>query len=265
LDKKAGGKFMNIRILGAHNRESQTASCICFLIDDTLSIDAGGLTSNLSISEQKQLNSIILTHQHYDHIRDIPAIALNLSLLGASIEVYATANVCATIKAHLLNGEVYPKFQELPEPKPTVSFNDITPYVPQTIDGHEILAIPVNHLSTTVGYQVSDKQGGTIFYTADTGPGLSDCWKNISPHLLFVDVTMPNVYEEFARETGHLTPNLLGQELIAFRECKGYLPDVIAVHMDVGLEPKIKEEIAAVAEELNISITVAQEGMQLHV
>jgi ribonuclease BN (tRNA processing enzyme) len=265
LDKKAGGKVMNIRILGAHNRESQTACCICFLIDNTLAVDAGGLTSNLSISEQERLSTIILTHQHFDHIRDIPTIALNLSLLGASIEVYATASVCATIKAHLLNGEVYPKFQELPESKPTVIFNDITPYVPQTIDGHEILAIPVNHISTTVGYQISDKQGGAIFYTADTGPGLSNCWEKISPQLLFVDVTMPNVYEEFAKETGHLTPSLLGQELIVFKECKGYLPDVIAVHMDIGLEPKIKEEIAAIAEELDISITVAKEGMELRV
>jgi phosphoribosyl 1,2-cyclic phosphodiesterase len=256
---------MDIRILGAHHCESKTTSCVCFLIDGTLAIDAGGLTSNLSISAQQKLAAILLTHQHYDHIKDIPAIALNLFLRGASIEVYSTANVRATIETHLLNGEVYPEFQKLPVTKPTISLNVIKPYKPQMVDGHGILAIPVKHFDGTVGYQVSDNQGKIMFYTADTGPGLSNCWKHVSPQLLIIDVTLPNAYEEFAKETGHLTPNLLEKELIIFQEHKGYLPQVVAVHMDTGFEHKIKGEIAAVAEALNISITMAQEGMQLHI
>lgn len=256
---------MNIHILGAHNSESQTTGCVCFLIDNTLAIDAGSLTSNLSILNQQKLTAILLTHQHYDHIRDIPGIALNLSLRGASIEVYSTAKVRATIETHLLNGKVYPEFQKLPVRKPTVSLNIVKPYEPQIVDGHSILAVPVNHGDATVGYQVSDKQGKTVFYTADTGPGLSDCWSHVSPQMLIVDVTLPNAYEEFARETGHLTPNLLKQELISFKDRKGYLPQVIAIHMDTGLEPEIKEEIAKVAEALNIPITVAKEGMRLHI
>jgi ribonuclease BN (tRNA processing enzyme) len=256
---------MNIRILGAHNSESQTTRCVCFLIDDTLAIDAGGLTSNLSLSEQQSLQAILLTHQHYDHIRDIPGIALNLSLRCASIKVYSTSNVCAAIETHLLNGKVYPQFHKLPGTKPSVSLNVIKPYEPQMVDGHEIMAVPVNHFDTTVGYQVSDNRGKIIFYTADTGPGLSDCWKHISPQLLIIDVTLPNGYEEFARETGHLTPNLLKQELIVFQEQNGYLPRIIAAHMDAGLEQKIREEILAVAGALNISITLAQEGMQINI
>jgi ribonuclease BN (tRNA processing enzyme) len=256
---------MEIRILGAHNRETQSTSCICFLIDNTLAIDAGGITSNLSIPAQKTLEAILLTHQHYDHIRDIPGLALNLILQDSSIQVYSTDEVCATIEAHLLNGKVFPKFQELPPAKPTVGLNVIKPYESEMIDGHKVLPVPVNHGDTTVGYEVSDKQGKSIFYTADTGPGLSECWKHISPQLLIVDVTLPNAYEEFAKETGHLTPNLLKQELISFREIKGYLPQVIAVHMDTGLEQEIKEEISDVARALDISIVVAQEGMQIHI
>ena len=256
---------MDIRFLGAHNCESETTSCICLLIDNTLVIDAGGLTSHLSIAEQKKLESILLTHQHYDHIRDIPGLALNLSLQGASISVYATANVHAAIETHLLNGKVYPKFQTMPDNNPTIRLNVIKPYEPQMVDGHGILAIPVPHIDVTVGYLVSDKQGKTMFYTGDTGPGLAACWNHISPQLLIIDVTLPNDHEKFARETGHLTPNLLQQELVSFRDCKGYLPEVIAVHMDTGLERKIKEEIAAVGRALDISITMAKEGMQLHI
>jgi ribonuclease BN (tRNA processing enzyme) len=256
---------MNIRLLGAHNCESQTTSYTCFLVDNTLAIDAGGLTSNLSISEQEKLNAILLTHQHYDHIRDIPGIALNLSMRGANIKVYSTMSVLNIIETHFLNGTVYPQFQNLPVTKPTISFNVVKPYEPENIDGHRILAIPVKHFNNTVGYQVSDKQGKAIFYTADTGPGFEDCWKYISPQLLIVDVTLPSSYEEFARETGHLTPRLLKQELIIFQELKGYLPQVVTIHMDAGLEPKIKEELADVAKALNVAITLAQEGMRFQI
>lgn len=256
---------MNIHVLGAHNCESRTTSCVCLLIDNTLALDAGGLTSNLSIEEQHQLAAILLTHQHYDHIRDIPGIALNFSLRGGSIDVYATASVCATIETNLLNGRVYPEFQKMPGTKPAVSLNVIKPYQPQTVDGHSILAIPVNHFDTTVGYQVSDRQGKAIFYTADTGPGLADCWRHVSPQLLIADVTVPNDYEAFARETGHLTPELLKEELVSFRERKGYLPQVITIHMDMGLESRIREEIAGVAGALDTSITMAREGMKLHI
>lgn len=191
---------MNIRFLGAHNRETRTSSCICLLIDDTLAIDAGGLTSNLSVSEQERLNAILVTHQHYDHIRDIPGIALNFSLRGANIKVYSIESVLNTIETHLLNGTVYPQFQHLPATKPTVSLNLVKPYQPENIDGHRIVAIPVRHVENTVGYEVSDRQGKTLFYTSDTGPGLSDCWQYISPQLLIIDVTLPNSHEKFARE-----------------------------------------------------------------
>jgi ribonuclease BN (tRNA processing enzyme) len=256
---------MNIRLLGAHNRESRTSSCICLLIDDTLAIDAGGLTSNLSVTEQEKLDAILVTHQHYDHIRDIPGIALNFSLRGANIKVYSTESVLGAIEAHLLNGTIYPQFQDLPETKPTVSLNLVKPYQPENINGHKILAIPVRHVEKTVGYEVSDRQGKTLFYTSDTGPGLSDCWEYISPQLLLIDVTLPNSHEEFARETGHLTPDLLKQELLLFKNIKNYLPQIIAVHMDIGLEKKIKKELTTVARALNVKITVAHEGMRLRI
>jgi len=256
---------MDIKILGAHNSETETTGCICLLINDTLAIDAGSLTSTLSISNQQKIEAILLSHQHYDHIRDVPAIALNLSHHGSSIDVYATPEVSAVIETHLLNGIVYPKFHELPQAKPTVQFKLITPYETFRFNGYQILAVPVNHGDTTVGYQVSDAEGKSMFYTADTGPELLDCWQHVSPQLLIADVTVPNRYGEFARRTGHLTPRLLGEELAIFRELKGYLPQVIAVHMDATLEQEIKNEIVAVAETLHTSISVAHEGMKVHI
>ena len=256
---------MNIQILGAHRSESQGKKSVSLLIDGTLAIDAGALTS-LSIENQQRIKAILLTHQHYDHIRDIPAIALNLFDSGVSTNVHSTANVRTTIETHLMNETIYPKFHEIPAEQPTISFNLITPYQPLQINGHEILAIPVNHYSTpTLGYQVSNGAGKKMFYTSDTGPGLLNCWNYTSPELLIIDVTFPNSYGGFPPIAGHLTPALLQGELITFREHKGYLPEILIVHMDAMREEEIKKEIASVAEALNASITVAREGMQLSV
>jgi len=255
---------MEIQVLGAHNCESQNSKLISLLIDDVLAIDAGGLTSSLSFSAQQKLKALLLTHQHYDHIRDVPAIAMNFSLQEATLNIYSTQLVYDALATHLLNGELYPKFMEQPQPNPTVKFTIIEPYKTEHIEGYSILAVPVNHSSLTIGYQVTSPGGKTIFYTADTGPGLTGCWEKVSPQLLITEVTVPDSYEELAVQGEHLTPSLLKQELTSFRQLNGYLPEVILVHMNPGLENKIRAEIAAVAEALNSPITLAYEGMRLH-
>ena len=255
---------MDIQILGAHNCESRNSRFVCLLVDEVLAIDAGCLTSSLSFLAQQKLKAILITHQHYDHVRDVPAIAMNFFLQGTTIDIYSTLAVYNALSTHLLNGELYPKFLEKPEKNPTIKFTIIEPGRLEQIEGYSILPVPVNHRIPVVGYQVTSPEGKSVFYTADTGPDLADCWRHILPDLLITEVTASNRYEEFARESGHLTPSLLEQELISFRELKGYLPQVVAVHMSPGLESEIEGEIVAVAASLNNSISLAYEGMQLH-
>jgi ribonuclease BN (tRNA processing enzyme) len=254
---------LDIRILGAHSSESLESCCSCFVIDNTLAVEAGALTSRLSMEEQKSIDAVILSHQHMDHVRDIPAIALNFFRSGRCFDVYSTPGVCDILQTHLLNNVLYPEFHKIPEKKPTVNFMEVEPYGLQWIDGHSILPVPVKHAVPTVGYQISDKLGNTLFYTGDTGPDLAESWKHISPQLLIIDVTFPDSCEQFASKTGHLTPCLLEKELISFKAIKGYLPDIIPIHMDVAQEAQIKEELAAVAKNLDATIHIACEGMRL--
>lgn len=256
---------MEIRILGAHNGESSTTSCVTFIVDGTLAVEAGGLTSRLTMEEQKNLDAVLLTHHHFDHVRDLPALALNFCSFHASLDVYATPLVSDIIKDHLLNTVMYPQFQNIPGDRPTLSFQDIEPYALQWVDKHSIIPVPVHHAEKAVGYLISDKEGKSVFYTGDTGPELTDCWRRVSPQLLIVEVTMCNDREAFARRTSHLTPALLKQELINFRKIKGYLPAVLTVHMDAVMEPVIRQELAVVAAELGADITVAQENMRVSV
>jgi len=254
---------MHIQILGAHNLESKDTRHVSLLIDDVLAIEAGALTSSLPFSAQQKLQAILLTHQHYDHIRDIPAIGMNFSLHEATIEVYSTQAVYDALTATLLNGELYPNFMERPPEKPTIKFKLVAPNRTEQIGGYSVLAVPVNHNVPTVGYQITSADGKAVFYTSDTGPGLDDCWQQVSPELLITEVTAPNRYEEFALRSGHFTPGLLRQELERFRELKGYLPQVVLVHMNPLEEKKIEAEIAVVAKSLNAQIRLGYEGMRI--
>jgi len=255
---------MNIKLLGAHNCESQHTRFPTLLIDDTLVLDAGGLTSSLSLPAQQKLKAILLTHQHYDHIRDVLALAMNLYLSGAAINIYSTLPVYDVLTANLFDGKIYPNFFEFPQENPSIKFTVIEPLKTEQIEGYNVLAVPVNHSVPTVGYQITSPDDKVLFYTGDTGPGLTDCWKQVSPQLLITELTVSNRFDECGRESGHLTPNLLREELMNFRELKGYLPRVVTVHMSPRLEDEIKAEIAVVAEELNSPIILGYEGMGLN-
>ena len=256
---------MEIRVLGAHNCETKTSSCVSLLIDNKLAVEAGGLTSKLTLDEQAGVEAIIISHKHMDHIRDIPSLALNSFRRQTSFKLYSTDNVCHAIKDHLLNNEIYPEFQKIPEDKPTVCFMEIVPLVLQSIGGYAVTAVPVKHAGGAVGYQVKDKKGRTFFYTGDTGPGIEEAWRHTAPQLLIIEVTMHNALEEFALATGHLTPRLLETELASFRAVNGYLPPILVIHMDAELEPQIKSELETVKEHLQADITIAHEGMALTV
>jgi ribonuclease BN (tRNA processing enzyme) len=250
-----------IHILGAHTCESKNSKLVTLLVDNILALDAGGLTSSLSFENQLKLKAVLLTHQHYDHIRDIPAIAMNALLHETTINVYSTSAVRDALADHLLNGGLYPDFLNMPEANPTLKFTQVESHQAVSIEDYRILPVPVHHSTSSVGYQVTSPDGKTIFYTGDAGPDLAECWQQVSPQLLVIEVTSPNRWEEFARRVGHLTPNLLSQELESFREIKGYLPQAVTIHMNPIKEKEIEAEIAEVARSLDHPITLAHEEM----
>ena len=254
---------MKIRFLGVHNYETKDTRLMSLLVDGVLAIDAGGLSSSLSSEAQQKIEAVLLTHQHYDHVRDIPTLAMNLFLGGARATVYSTPPVFDVLDKSLLNGVIYPDFRLRPPDKPCISFSVVEPNKSQKILGYEVLPVPVKHGVPTVGYQLS-AGGKSFFYTGDTGPGLAETWEKISPQLLIIEVTGSNRFTKWAVDGGHLTPSLLERELEDFRRLKGYLPRVIAAHMSPHLEKEIAVEVAVVAKALSASVTLAREGMEIN-
>jgi len=255
---------MEIRVLGAHNVESATTGLVSLLVDNVLAVDVGAFTSVLSLEEQGKVRSVLITHSHYDHLRDLAAIALNASFLEKNVRVYSQAVTLDAVSKHIFNGVIYPDFTRIPESNPPVILRPLEPYKTEEVEGYKVLAVPVVHGVSTVGYQVTSADGKSFFYTGDTGPGLSGCWEHISPQLLFIDVTLPDRLEKHAIASSHLTPRLMGLELAEFRKLKGYLPEIMPIHLSPMFEDEIRAELERVSQELGAGMPVAHEGMKLN-
>jgi len=254
---------MIIRFLGTHNAESKNTRLVSFLIDNVLAVDAGSLVSELTFPEQRKIKAILLSHGHYDHIRAVPAFAFDNS--DRTTKVIATPQTLDLLSSHLIDGVVYPEFTSEASflQKATIKLVPLEPFKRQNIEGYEVMAVPVRHPLDGVGFEITSGDGKTVFYTGDTGPGLSSIWNTISPQLIVADLTWPNSLANAAKDAGHLCPEMLKEELIELRRIKGYLPKVVVIHMSPQHEPKIEREVTEVAKLLGTSIDIAHEGEEL--
>jgi len=255
---------VKISVLGAHNCESLTTRLTTLLIDGLIAIDAGALTTTLSIPAQRSLKALLITHQHYDHIKDVPTLAFNFAMAWKTINIYSTPAVEATLKLILADhNHIYPNFFEFPDNQPSLNFTRLEAYKEIAVGGYRVLPVPASHSIDTVGYQVTGPDGRAVFYTGDTGPDLAHLWPEISPDLFITEVSAPDRFRELYERRGHLTPSLLARVLAGLKDAKGKLPEVLVIHPNPELEAEQAAEIAGVAEGLGHPIRIGYEGMQI--
>jgi ribonuclease BN (tRNA processing enzyme) len=258
---------MYVQILGAHQFEASGARLTSLLIDGTLAIDAGSITSILSLEQQRKIRAVLLTHHHFDHTRDLVTLAANVAYCWrGQLEVYGLRHTLDIVTSCLLDGKMYVNFLEYPsKEEPALLLRTIEAYGQARIADYDVLAVPSVHSVPCIGYQISLPENKSLFYTGDTTSGASQFWQQISPSLLITEVSGPNRYEKWFRKTGHLCPKLLEEELKQFRRLKGYLPRVIIIHVGNVFEGEIKEEVSQVSKELGVDISLGYEGMTIPV
>lgn len=249
---------MNIRILGCHGSDTllqratglHTCNTCGFLLNETLLLDAGTVTTKLSLNEQKQIRHIILSHLHFDHIKGLPTLADNLSeQMSAPIVVAGLPEVIQGLKRHIFNTDVYPDFFSIPTlERPMLTSSYLKPGHVYSFSGIDITPILVNHTVPTTGFIVQDRS--SAFVSSGDTYSTDELWHEAKhlPHLkaAFIECSFPNSMRELARMSKHLTPDLFAQE---FRKLDR---DDIAVYA-YHLKPAYKDEIIGELRELSIS------------
>ncbi len=257
---------MKIQLLGAHNVETDTARLPGLLVDGVIALDAGGLTSCLSLEAQGKIRAVLLTHHHFDHTRDLVTLGMNNTIPPSTVDVYGLRETLEVVYLYLLDGKLYKDFTLAPaDGSPRMQLKPVAPYQQLLIEGLMVMPVPVRHAVSAVGYAVASGAGNGIFYTGDTGPGLQECWERISPRVLFIEVTGLNRMEEAMLRLGHMTPALLAGELKQFRELKGYLPRVIVTHLPLQIEAELRAELEQAGKELGMEIEVGYEGLTIDI
>lgn len=236
---------MQIRVLGAYGGSTPRHRQTAFLINGNVALDAGALTSALSLEEQACVRAILITHSHMDHVASLPFLVENVfGRANGSIEVVAPAEVVASLKSHLFNNDLWPDFTRIPNQLlPTVTFRVVETGVPFSVNGLTAQAIPVSHVVPTFGYIVSDTESAVLF-SSDTGP-TDALWaaarqvRNLKA--IFVECSFPTSLSKIAEISCHLTPASLEREMAKFP------PDipVNVYHMKPPTLAELNKELSA--------------------
>ncbi len=239
---------MELRVLGCHGGETIKHRTSSFLIDSRIAIDAGAVTSMLSLEDQATIEVVLVSHAHLDHVRDLATLADNRCQQGGPpLVIASTRETIAQLKAHFFNGVVWPDFTKIPSvDKPTIVWKELTPEQTVTIAGANVTAVSVHHTIDTCGFVV-ERGGGALAYSGDTGP-TDRFWKVLAEQknlrALLMEVSFPSEQHEIATHSGHHTPATLEKELEKLVNGRD-LP-VMLYHIKPVFQDAVERELAKI-------------------
>jgi len=239
---------VRVRVLGAYGGSSPWHRQTSFLLDGTVSLDAGALTQSLTLEEQSRVRSIVVTHSHLDHVASLPFLVENVfGRTQSAIEVVATKDVAALLQDHLFNDAIWPDFTRIPNHLlPAVTFRVVEAGVPFRVDGLNAMAVPVSHVVPTYGYLLWNDHACIVF-SSDTGP-TEALWAEVRRRAdlkaIFVECSFPDAMAEIADVSKHLTPATLQAEM---RKFPADVP-VNLYHMKPPTLPQLRADVAALAD-----------------
>ena len=218
----------------------------CFLIDESVAVDAGSLALALSSDQRANIRDIIITHPHMDHIASLPIFIDDLfETLESPVRVYATPEVIDLLERDIFNWNVYPRFSELKN-----EFGPVMEYVPipkgeQFKVAHlTVTAVAVNHIVPTVGLVVSDGKS-TVAFSSDTAE-TDELWKVINQvprvEALLIETSFPDSMAKLAEVSRHYTPASLQRDL---RKLNHNRLDILAVHIKPAYRQLVIDELKA--------------------
>ncbi len=249
---------MRIELLPSSQPASDRQFLVSYLINDTVTIDAGSIGLLADLDRQQRVKHVFITHQHIDHIATLPILLENVYEPGPkSIEVLADPQVLGFLHNDLFNGRVWPDFLALSTPDDP--FLIPTPLAAgQSVEraGLVVTPIPVSHAVPTLGLIVDDGQS-VVAFPSDTGPTV-EFWRQLADverlRAVFLEVSFPNSLAGLADVSGHHCTASFATEIAKLERPVRW----IVVHRKPRYADVIAAEIAALGQ---ADVELVQPGM----
>jgi ribonuclease BN (tRNA processing enzyme) len=242
---------VKLHVLGCHGGELPKYRTTCFLIDGVLALDAGALTASLTLDELAKVDDVLVSHSHFDHVKDLPLLAdLIIGRRETPITIHASVECAKTLRENMFNDALWPDFTQLPTKKaPVVRIKPFKPGSSLKIGKYRVQTVQVSHPVESCGFIVSDGDS-SVAMSGDTGP-TEELWKVLNKtknlRALLLETSFPNEMQKLADVSGHLTPHTLKGELAKFERNGTH---VLLYHLKPAFVSQLKKELEGMPVEV---------------
>jgi len=214
----------SIRILGTNGTKGLEGGTSAFYINAKNMIDAGNLLCPLE-DDVAEIETIWLTHSHLDHILDIAYVLDSyFATRKKTLVVAALPETIQALREHFFNDVIWPDFEKiylLDGTSRALGYKEIKIGEAYKLDEkYTIEAFPTDHTVKSCGFKITANEK-SVLVTADTYSlenvvEMIETDKNIVS--LVVECSFPSEMKKLARDSKHLTPQLLFKALKPIEE-----------------------------------------------
>lgn len=255
-----------IKILGASGSKAKNQNTTSFQIFKDIIIDAGNVLNSLG-NEAKDINHIFLTHSHADHITDLPFIIETFfEERKTPLTIYALEETIEVLKTYSFNNVIWPDFTKIKLLNSNenslilkkIKLNEII-----SIGEYQIKPIEANHIAGSCGFVIT-KNHQSFIISGDTylNPII---WEEINNNktikCLIIECSFPDKFDELAKVSKHLTPNLIAKEL---KNLKRKDISIFFYHLKPNYEKELLKDIKK-HKLLNYKGKILKEGDVIHI
>jgi ribonuclease BN (tRNA processing enzyme) len=253
---------MNLRVLGCSGSIALDCRTTSFLLNDRVLIDAGTGVGDLALDELAQIDHILISHSHLDHVLGIPLLAdsvMQRRLARANyepIKVHALPATIDALRKHVFNNVIWPDFTRLPTPeRPIIELVTLEVGQRLSLCNLPIEVLPAFHTVPACGFGVATTSGWWI-YTGDTGPNPA-LWQTLRGRRiaqLVIETAFSDDERALAEISRHLSPSMLAAELAQLDADTS----VAITHVKPGEMAAVTGQIAALG--IGLTITALTRG-----
>ncbi len=246
---------IDITVVGSSGSACPERKSTSFLIGGRLAVDAGSLACGLPLEAQRGVRTVLLTHRHFDHLRDLPLFLDNghAEGRGEPVDICGERATLGALARHVFNYLLWPD----PRTFGQARFSEVAPGRPFVRERLRISALRLHHTVPSVAY-VFRRARAAAAVLGDTGYS-DEVFEALARvrwlGFLTIEASFPSRLADLAFRARHLTPALVEKGLAIVRREHPHVR-VLATHIKPPWTAEIEEEL----RRLRPPVLIARDG-----